>query len=93
MGESANLGPPPPVVQSFVVCREVLADARTGQHVLIQPASHVAVPQFPCVVMMSLFAEFTSGHGRYEPQLQLRDADGEVVWKWGPHPRSSVPTR
>src|SRR5688572_22038565 len=77
---------PAPTAQSFVVCREVIHDKRTGQHVLLAPLSRLPLPveAFPAQVTVSVYAQITGGHGHYEVGLALRNLDEEVLWKWQP---------
>lgn len=63
MTQVAPCQPPLSVVQSFLTCREVLNDQRTGQVVLVGPTAHVPVAEFPAPIRMSIFAEFAGGHG------------------------------
>jgi hypothetical protein len=83
MTESVRRKPPLPLVQSFVACREIFTDERTGTVMLVGITSLAPLKQFPAHVRLSLFVEFTGGHGQYLPRLELRDGDDEVVWGWG----------
>jgi hypothetical protein len=67
---------------AFVACREIYSDQRTGVSILVGPTSHVPLHQFPTHVRLSVWAEFTGGHGRYQPRLCLLDTADEVVWGW-----------
>jgi hypothetical protein len=83
MAEPARRKPPLPLAQAFLACREIFNDQRTGHAILVGPTSHVPLPQFPAHVRLSIFVEFTGGHGRYQPRLCLRNGAGEEVWGWG----------
>jgi hypothetical protein len=72
--------PPLPLVQAFVVCREIWELADTQEHVLIGPFSRVTCAEFPAHVVASVYAHPTEARGRYDLALQLVDDDGEVVW-------------
>ena len=74
--------PPLPVAQSFLTCYEILFSERRGKSVLMEPTAHVPMDEFPAQVQLAVFAEFTGGHGRYMPQMCLRDAQGQAVWNW-----------
>jgi len=71
---------PLPVTTTLLVCREVFEDKQTGEHALIGPRTDFALPQFPFVVPAQVFAQLTSGHGSYQPSLELLDAEGGRVW-------------
>lgn len=75
--------PPQPMVQAFVVCREIFESRHTGDIFLVSPFSRVTVAAFPAEPPMSVYAHLTDARGRYEVTLQLVDGDGEVVWAWG----------
>jgi hypothetical protein len=79
--------PPLPLVQAFVVCREIWELADTREHVLIGPFSRVTGAECPAHVVASVYAHLTEARGRYELALQLVDDDGEVVWTW---PRNAL---
>ena len=74
--------PPQPLVQAFVVCREVFESRHTGDLFLVSPFSRVTVRRFPTETALSVYAHLTDTRGRYEVSLQLVDGDGEVVWTW-----------
>jgi hypothetical protein len=79
--------PPPPLVQAFVVCREIWELADSREHVLIGPCSRATCAEFPAHIVVSVYAHLTDARGRYEIVLQLVDAEGEVAWTW---PRTAV---
>jgi hypothetical protein len=70
------------LIVAFVACHEIYRDQRTGVSILVGPTSHVPIQHFPAHVRLSVWAEFTGGHGRYQPRLCLLDAADEVVWGW-----------
>jgi hypothetical protein len=80
MNESIRRKPPLPVVQSFLTCEQVYRDERTKALILVRPMTRVMVSHFPVHVPLAIFAEFTGGHGRYEPFLSLRDGAGQTLW-------------
>jgi hypothetical protein len=82
MTEPARRKPPMPLTLAFVACQEIYRDSRTGVSILIGPTSHVPLVQFPAYVRLSGWAEFTGGHGGYQPRLCLLDDADEVVWGW-----------
>ncbi len=71
-----------PIVQAFLVCREVLKDIRTGDHILLGPTTHLRLQQFPCRVAVMGFLQMVEAHGRYTLSASLQDSDGEQVWSW-----------
>ncbi len=74
--------PPLPLALAFVVCDQIFRDERTGVMILVGPTSHVPLGRFPTHVRLSMWAEFTGGHGSYLPRMALLDAADEVVWGW-----------
>jgi hypothetical protein len=82
MAETLERKPPLPLSQAFVACHEIYRDERTGMAILVGPISHVPITQFPAHVRVSIFAEFSGGHGRYHPRLCLMDGSDEAVWGW-----------
>lgn len=96
MSDSSTRKPPLPLAVAFVACHEIYSDRRTGVSILVGPTSHVPLKQFPAHVRLSVWAEFTGGHGRYQPRLCLLDTADEVVWGWNPpepleHPNPLLP--
>ncbi len=73
---------PMPTVQTFLTCNEIFVDPLKRATILFGPSAHVPIPMFPAHVRMSIYAEFTGGHGSYVPRLSLRDDAGEEVWGW-----------
>jgi hypothetical protein len=71
---------PPPVTTTLLVCRDVFEDKTSGDHALIAPRSDFMMPQFPFVLTAQVFVQLTSGHGSYQPSLELLDAEGTSVW-------------
>lgn len=74
--------PPLPLALSFLACNDIFKDSRTGAAILVGPTSHVPIPEFPATVRLSLFAEFTGGHGSYLPGFALIDTNEQTVWEW-----------
>src|SRR5262249_51893449 len=75
---------PLPMATSFVVCKDIYRDQRTGTTILVRPTSHVPLAKFPADVRVSVYAHLPGGHGRYQLTLCLRDSADEVVWQWSP---------
>jgi hypothetical protein len=73
--------PPPPLVQSFVVCREIYQRLGSPDHVLVAPFNQITMRQPPVVVQFSVFAYLTDLQGRYELSLEMIDADDRVLWR------------
>ena len=71
---------PQPLVQSFLVCREITPAPSGGGLMLVTPLDGVAASSFPAEIPLSAYAHLTDAHGRYVVGLQLVDSDGEVVW-------------
>ena len=73
--------PPVPVCRSIILCQQILQDARTQTTSLIGLVQSVRGLQFPTVGQFSIFSRWTNGHGDYNIEMQLCDAEGGVVWK------------
>lgn len=82
MADAVLRNPPLPVAQSFLTCHEVFRGQRSGATLVLGPVAHVPATQFPALIRLAVYAEFTGGHGSYLPGLYLRDPAEEVVWRW-----------
>ncbi len=69
-----------PNVRALLLCRELFEDNRTGEHILVGPASKIHAKQFPSVTAQAVYLEVTSGRGDYIPALELRDGNDRIVW-------------
>ena len=74
--------PPTPLVQSFVTCDQIFIDRRTGTKILLGPRARLPAERFPTHFPISMYVEFSGGHGSYHPRICLRDDAGEEVWGW-----------
>ncbi len=74
--------PPEPVCKAFLVCDRIVD--RGGDTVIVGLPDVVNARGFPCRHPLGFFARWTSAHGRYLVEVQLRTLDGEVVWREGP---------
>jgi hypothetical protein len=74
--------PPQPLVQAFVVCREMYESPQSHEFVLVAPLSRVVLPTFPARTVLSVYAHITDARGRYTIGLRLVDDEGETVWEW-----------
>jgi hypothetical protein len=79
--------PPQPLVQAFVVCREMFESPRSGELVLVTPFSRITMPVFPAAASLSVYAHLTDARGRNDVSLKLEDAEGNEVWQWEGHAR------
>ncbi len=70
----------PPAVQTFLICREIFQDQRTGEHILVGPSHEYLSPHFPATAELNVFVQVSSGHGSYRPELRLQDLEGQVAW-------------
>ncbi len=84
MAEVVKRKLPLPIVQSFLTCGEIFHRQESGTTILLGPIAHVPVTHFPAHVRLSIYAEFTGGHGSYRPHLCLRNEAEEAVWSWDP---------
>jgi len=73
---------PLPIAQSFVLCRDIIENAKNGEFILIGPLNRLRVPETPSQVRMSIYAHLTNGHGKYRVGLELRNPAGEPTWNW-----------
>ena len=71
---------PPPLVQAFVVCREIHEAPETKELTLVAPFSAFTPPQYPAPLRFSIYAHLTEARGRYAMSLQLEDSEGQIVW-------------
>ena len=72
---------PVPVCRSLIICQQILQDHRTQSTSLIGLVQHIRGLQFPTVAQFSLFSRWTNGHGAYKIEVQLRDPEGNIVWR------------
>jgi hypothetical protein len=70
----------PPAVQTFLICREIFLDKRTGEYILIGPGLDFVSPQFPTTAEVNVFVQVSSCRGSYRPELRLQDLEGQVIW-------------
>ena len=75
---------PPPTVQTFLVCSDILFDDRTQRPILVNPTHHVPVEHFPMQLRASIYMQLRGGHGRYALDLDLRNGKGNSVWQYRP---------
>jgi hypothetical protein len=80
-----------PVAQTFLICRSIVQDKRTGEFVVIGPGLEFISPQFPTTAEVNVFVQVSSCHGSYRPELRLQDLDGQVVWSQALDPPFNVP--
>jgi hypothetical protein len=71
---------PEPVCKAFLVCRQVATDPQSGEAVLVGLPMDYSQRRFPAAAMVGFFARLTDARGSYEVEIQLRNADGDVVW-------------
>jgi hypothetical protein len=73
---------PLPNLVSFLPCHEIFHDSHKDTPIAIGPINRGFMRQFPGHIKLSFLFEFTGCHGRYWPQLQLKDEQDQVVWGW-----------
>jgi hypothetical protein len=73
--------PPLPVLKNFLLCREILQDKRTNQHIIISPLSSLSSSTFPTVARLMAFVQMTSMHGTYAFTFQLQNKEDQVLWE------------
>lgn len=71
--------PPQPLAPTFLLCREIFQDNKTGEHLLVAPFTSINFAAFPAALRVSLYIVLTGGHGTYYLGLQLRDAAGHLI--------------
>ncbi|HEV3146318.1 MAG TPA: hypothetical protein VGZ47_20695 [Gemmataceae bacterium] len=75
---------PLPLIQAFLVCQEIWFDERTQRDMLLHPFHYVPAVDFPLNLSASVYLQVKGGHGRYPLSMQLRDLEGEVLWRSPP---------
>jgi hypothetical protein len=83
-GEKSPLTRKPslPSPQAFLIGRKVYEDRYRRAFVLVKPADSIALPSFPAGCCLSLYLYLVGGHGVYTLALELRNAEGEAVWRY-----------
>jgi hypothetical protein len=76
--------PPPPVCKAFIVCRQIFDDPRIDDAVIVGLPRAFQQKNYPGASPLGFFVRLSSARGRYHIEVQLRNADGEVVWREGP---------
>jgi hypothetical protein len=71
--------PPQPLVQAFVVCREMY-ESPSHEFALVAPLSHMVLSEFPATAVLCVYAHLTDARGRYAISLRLVDDEGDVIW-------------
>jgi hypothetical protein len=74
-------GPPTPVCQTFLVCKQIFMDDKTQECTLVSPVHQVFAPSYPTTMDLSFFARWSNARGPYRVELQLRDLDEVVLWR------------
>src|SRR5438105_4799763 len=82
--------PPKPLCKTFMVCRRIVMDQYTKEHVLIAPLFQVYTSTFPLIADVSIFVRLTEGNGVYHLELQLQTLEGDIVWRDGLEPALEV---
>lgn len=72
---------PKPVCKCFLLCREIVGDAGSGDESMIGLPQQFCSDQYPAQMPINVFCRFDAGRGRYSVEVQLQNSDGEVVWK------------
>jgi hypothetical protein len=70
--------PPPPLAQSFLICREIFQDRQSGEYMLLSPFNSMTLPGFPAMFRLSLFIQLTGCHGTYQIKLRMQDQGDDV---------------
>ena len=83
--------PPTPVMQTFLICREIFQDKWSHHYILVGPSLEFVSQTFPGVTATALYVQVSSCHGRYRPELQLQDFNGQVVWSEALDPPFDAP--
>lgn len=71
-----------PLAQSFVLCREIIENAKNGEFILVGPLKRLRLPAIPFHARFSIYAHLTNGHGKYQVGIELRNPEGERIWDW-----------
>ena len=78
-----NQKPPMPVCKALLVCRRITLE-KSGDVNLLGIMTGYQHHYFPAAVSAGVFARLTSAHGSYRLEVQLQNANAEIVWKDGP---------
>jgi hypothetical protein len=73
--------PATPICKSFLLCRQIFQDECTGEYLLLGPTNQIVASRYPVLADLSLFMHWASAHGVYRLELQVRDLEGNVVWR------------
>ncbi len=73
--------PPTPLCKCFVLCRQIFIDPSRQEYTLVMPTYQVFFTQYPVMQDMSIFARWSNSHGAYDIEVQLRDLEGEILWR------------
>jgi len=70
-----------PVVRAFLVCRDIVRDARSGMYSLIHICDTAFSGMFPCGREYFVYVSLIDGRGVCIVDLKLTDIDGtNVIW-------------
>src|SRR5262249_43604088 len=76
--------PPPPVCKAFIVCRQIVDHPQLNDSVIVGLGRAYQQKNYPGASPLGFFARLSSARGHYRIEVQLRNSDGEVVWREGP---------
>ena len=72
---------PTPVCKCFVLCRQIFVDGIRQDYTLVCPVHQVFSSRYPLTEDFSVFARWTNAHGSYTVEVQLRNLEGDVLWR------------
>jgi hypothetical protein len=72
---------PTPVCKCFVLCRQIFIDPVRQDYTLVSPVHQVFSARYPITDDLSVFARWSNAHGAYEVEVQLRNLEGDVLWR------------
>jgi hypothetical protein len=73
--------PPTPICKCFVLCKRIFLDPERKDYVLVEPTHQLFPQRFPMAQELSVFARWTNSHGVYAVEVQLRNLEGDVLWR------------
>lgn len=83
---------PNPIVKAFLVCDQIIHDARTGKKSVIGIFHELRAERLPAVhPTLWIYANLTDGRGRYQFEIRLMDAENKLLGSGVPPP-IDIPT-
>ncbi len=72
---------PTPVCKCFLLCRQIFVDTVRQDYTLVSPVHQIFPARYPVLEDLSVFARWSNAHGAYAIEVQLRNLEGDVLWR------------